>query len=696
MTYIYNSKQPMTDRDLSWILFNNRVMAEAMDTNLPLLERALSLSFVSSNEDEFFMVRVAALYNSRKLAKGTEKRLIRNLISEIRRNIVDMDNNMDAIAEGIRNELKTKGIHIYSKMPNDESVIKWSKEVFKTRIAPLLTPIAILPTRPFPLAKGKSLHIAVMLDDQPGSWATVKLPDKLPRLLLVPSEDGKTRMMLIDTIIAEHISTIFGRRKIRYITPYRILRDAEAEFTDTETGDFLSSVRGVLKTRKRGDVMRLEVAKNAPQELVALLAESFKIKNKEIYYLSSPLDTASYMRALYKIPGFDELRYPKYEPYMTQAMAENDLFEEISKGDILLFHPYESFDPVVRLLQDAAKDPHVLAVKQTLYRVSGDSPIIAALIEAAKLGKQVTVFIELKARFDEENNIIWGEMMEKAGCQVIYGLPGLKTHSKITLIVRNENDVTKHYLHLGTGNYHDGTAKSYTDLSLLTVNEKLGNDAVQFFHILTGYGQTTGMNSLITAPNTLRDKLMDLIKRETENAKVGIPARIDGKMNALVDGKIIKALYKASQAGVKIKLMVRSACCLMPGIPGLSENIEVRSIVGRHLEHARIYRFANGGEPEMFLSSADWMPRNLDKRVELMFPIKDPDIRQRIDEIMEIQHLDTVKAWELKPNGQYIRVRNLNPTHTLNAQEVFMETHGWTENKFDLSQFYKDDIEKDK
>ncbi len=693
MSYIYD-KQPMTDRDLSWIMFNNRVMAEATDVNLPLLERALSLSFVSSNEDEFFMVRVAALYNTKKLTKGIDKRFVKDLISEIRRNIVDMDNNMDAIAEGIRNELKTKGIHIYTKMPNDENIIKWSKEVFKTRIAPLLTPIAILPTRPFPLAKGKSLHMAVMLDDQPGSWATVKMPDKMPRLLMVPSDDGKTRMMLLDAIIAEHISSIFGRRKIRYLTPYRILRDAEAEFTDIETGDFLSSVRGVLKTRKRGDVMRLEVSKNAPQELVALLAESFKIKSREIYYLSSPLDTASYMRALYKIPGFDELRYPKYEPYMTKELAENNLFDEISKGDILLFHPYESFDPIVRLLKDAAQDPNVLAIKQTLYRVSGDSPIIAALIEAAQLGKQVTVFIELKARFDEENNIIWGEMMERAGCQVIYGLPGLKTHSKITLVVRNEGDTTKHYLHLGTGNYHDGTAKSYTDLSLLTVNEKLGNDAMQFFHILTGYGQTTGMNSLITAPDTLRDKLMALIRRETENAKAGIPARIDGKMNALVDTKIIRALYKASQAGVKIKLMVRSACCLMPGIPGLSENIKVRSIVGRHLEHARIYRFANGGEPEMYLSSADWMPRNLDKRVELMFPIKNEEIRQRIDEIMEIQHLDTVKAWELTPSGHYVRVRNMHPKHVLNAQEVFMATHGWTDNKFDLSQYYENGKEE--
>lgn len=670
----YKGAFPFIDRDTSWIAFNNRVLAEAQDPSLPLLERALVLSFVESNKDEFFMVRLASHYNAQKGNKNKDKKSNKALLSHLQEKLINMDKAVDSCYNEICEELKLEGIEIHSKIPQNEEVKQWAKEVFKSRIASLLTPIAILPTRPFPLVKGKSMHLAVMLDDQPGSWATIKIPETMPRLLLMPSNDGMAHYIPLECIIQEHLSFVFGGRKIRQSIPYRVLRDAEAAFTDVETGDFLSNIRQVLQSRKRGRVMRLEVPKHISPELVNLLQVAFDISNKETYKQSSPLELASLLRAIYSVDGKEELKYKKYQPYCPEELQSGNLFDAISEKDHLLFHPYDSFDPVIRLIHDSINDPQVLAIKQTLYRVSGNSPIIAALIEAAKAGKQVTVFIELKARFDEQNNIIWGEMMERAGCQVIYGLPGLKTHSKITLIVRNENDKPKHYLHLGTGNYHDGTAKSYTDLSLLSCNQKLGNDAVQFFHILTGYGRTSGMNSLITAPDTLRDKLSALIAHEAELAEQGVEARIDAKMNALVDPKIVESLYKASQAGVKINLIVRSACSLVPGIEGISENIRVISIVGRHLEHARIFRFSNDGEPLMFASSADWMPRNLDKRVELMFPIKSEEIRKRLEYILKVQLMDTEKAWELQADGRYVRMRNKAHSLPINAQECFMQS----------------------
>lgn len=675
---------PFIDRDISWIGFNNRVLAEAQDSNLPLLERALVLSFVVSNKDEFFMVRLASHYNALKGGKSKDKKSVKNLLGILQKDLLSMDKGVDSTFEDICKSLQAHAIQIHTQLPQEESIRSWAKEVFKSRIASLLTPIAILPTRPFPLVKGKCMHLAVMLDDQPGAWATIKIPETMPRLLLMPSQDGIQHYVALEAVVQEHLSLIFGGRKIRYSMPYRILRDAEAAFTDVETGDFLSNIRQVLQSRKRGHVMRLEVPKNAPQELIALLSIAFDISTKEIYKQSSPLELVSLLRSLYGIDSHEDLKYNKFIPYMPPALKSGSLFEAIAKEDHLLFHPYDSFDPVVRLIRDSIDDPQVQAIKQTLYRVSGNSPIIAALIEAAKAGKQVTVFIELKARFDEQNNIVWGEMMERAGCQVIYGLPGLKTHSKITLIVRNENDKPKHYLHLGTGNYHDGTAKSYTDLSLLTCNQKLGNDAVQFFHILTGYGRTSGMNSLITAPDTLRDKLTALIEHEAELAQQGVHAQIDAKMNALVDPKIVQTLYRASQAGVKINLIVRSACSLVPGVEGLSENIKVISIVGRHLEHARIFRFSNSGEPLMFASSADWMPRNLDKRVELMFPIKDETIRKHLEDILQVQLHDTDKAWVMQKDGNYVRVRDLSPRYHLNAQECFMRTHTLRARDFDI------------
>lgn len=675
---------PFIHRDLSWIEFNKRVLAEAQDTTLPLLERAMVLSFVVSNKDEFFMVRLASHYNERLSNKSKDKKNNKSLVGNLQKKLLQMDKEVNECFSEICNALKTENIIIHHNVPKDHQSKNWAKEIFKTQLSALLTPIAIFPTRPMPLVKGKSLHMAVMFDDSPNAWATLKLPETMPRLLRLPSNDEQKHYICLEAVIQENIQLIFTGKKVRYAMPYRILRDAEAAFTDEETGDFLSSIRQVLQARKRGKIMRLELPHNAPQELIQLLSTAFAITNKEVYKQEKAIELVSLLRGLYNIEGYEHLKYPKYTPYLPPGLDNNNLFASIAEKDHLLFHPYDSFSPVVELIRQAAQDPAVQSIKQTLYRVSGNSPIIAALLAAAKAGKQVTVFIELKARFDEQNNILWGEMMEHAACQVIYGLPGLKTHSKITLITRQEAEEHKHYLHLGTGNYHDGTAKSYTDLSLFTANQKLGNDAVQFFHILTGYGKTSGMNSLITAPDTLRKKLTTLIAHEAELALQGVPSSITAKMNALVDPAIVEALYKANQAGVKIRLIVRSACSLVPGIPDISENICVTSIVGRHLEHARIFRFENAGEPLYYASSADWMPRNLDKRVELMFPIKDQSIQKRIDNILRVQMCDTEKSWLMLPSGKYERVRTWAQENKVNAQEIFMQSNMLRNNIVDI------------
>lgn len=673
------NKYPIVNRDISWIDFNNRVLAEAKNKSLPLLERILTLSFVASNRDEYFMVRVASIYNDLKNKNTKNKKNLKSILNNIRKKIATMEEDIDATIDTLRSELKNIGINIYTKIPNDKKIYDWTKEVFKTKIAALLTPISISANSPMPLIKGKVLNLAIFLTDSQNSFINIKLPESMPRLILMPSDGETKNYILLDTIISEHIQSVFSDKKVKNVLLYRILRNAEVDPSDIsniKTDDFLNSIKAVLEIRKKGGVMRLDVSKNAPEELVKILSNCYQISKNEVYRLSSPLDANGFLKSLYSLEGLEEYKYKKFVPYYPKRLKEQNIFDAIKENDELLFHPYDSFEPIIDLLKTAAEDPKVLAIKQTLYRVSGNSPIIAALIEAAKAGKQVTVFIELKARFDEQNNIIWGEMMQRAGCQVIYGLMNLKTHSKITLIIRQEDENLVNYLHLGTGNYHDGTAKSYTDLSLLTCNEKLGNDAVQFFHILTGFGHTKGMNSLITAPNTLRDTLSKLIMHEAEKASLGIPASIDAKMNALVDPKIVKALYKASMAGVKINLIVRSACSLVPGIKDISENITVKSIVGRHLEHCRIFRFNNGGEPLLYLSSADWMPRNLDKRVELMFPIKNEEIRERIESIFDMQLKDNQKSWILQSDGSYHKIDDAEIVNAVNCQEEFIKNYG--------------------
>lgn len=504
-------------------------------------------------------------------------------------------------------------------------------------------------------------------------FATVQVPSVLPRIIRLPDgEDGQKCVILLEEVIERNISRLFLNYDVVCAHPYRIMRNADLPIDEEDAADLLKEIQKQLKKRQWGEVIRLEIEDKMDPKLLKILKQEFDVKEDDIYRINGPLDLTFLMK-LYGMEGMDEHRYKPYQPQPVPGMNdEEDIFTQIRRGDILLHHPYMTFDPVVQFVKQAAVDPDVLAIKQTLYRVSGHSPIVAALAQAAENGKQVSVLVELKARFDEENNIIWAKMLEKAGCHVIYGLLGLKTHSKITLVVRREEDGIRRYVHLGTGNYNDSTAKLYTDCGILTCSEPIGEDATAVFNMLSGYSEPKNWNRLVLAPLWLRDTFMRLIRRETEHARNHEPARIVAKMNSLCDKEIIAALYEASAAGVEIDLIIRGICCLKTGIPGVSETIHVRSIVGNFLEHARIFYFRNGGNEEFYMGSADWMPRNLDKRVEIMFPVEDPVLREKVRHILQVQLDDNVKAHILQPSGVYEKIDKRGKV-LVNAQETFCE-----------------------
>ena len=479
-------------------------------------------------------------------------------------------------------------------------------------------------------------------------------------------------MILLEELIERNIDKLFLNYDVVCAHPYRIMRNADLSYDEDEAADLLKEIQKQLKKLQWGEVIRLEIEDKMDPKLLKILKVEFNVKEEDIYKINGPLDLTFLMK-LYGLEGFDQYRYQPYRPQPVPGMnEEEDIFTQIRKGDILLHHPYMTFEPVVQFVKQAAADPDVLAIKQTLYRVSGNSPIVAALAQAAENGKQVSVLVELKARFDEENNIIWAKMLEKAGCHVIYGLLGLKTHSKITLVVRREEDGIRRYVHLGTGNYNDSTAKLYTDCGILTCSEAIGEDATAVFNMLSGYSEPKHWNRLVLAPIWMRSAFMRLIQRETDHAKAGEPARIIAKMNSLCDKEIIAALYEASAAGVEIDLIIRGICCLKTGIPKVSEHIHVRSIVGNFLEHAWIFYFLNGGDEEFYMASADWMPRNLDKRVEILFPIESPEIQERVRHILQIQLDDNVKAHILQPDGSYEKIDKRGKV-LLCAQEYFCE-----------------------
>ena len=653
--YFYN-------RELSWLKFNLRVLKEAMVKEAPLLERLKFVAISASNLDEFFMVRVAGLWSN--YDNGIEKRDASGL---------SVKEQLDAISEAAHAQVRTQtkylmalmaemdavGLHLRRVGDLSEMGRDWLEEYYREVVYPVLTPMAVDASRPFPFLANKTLNLAVELVKADGehSMGLIQVPSVLDRITEVVPE-GRRTFVFLEDIIASHCNDLFKGCHILDLVPFRVTRDSDLDIEEEDSVDLMKEVEESLRKRKRGVTVRLELFKTNNTRIKKFLEENLDVTDMEVYEINGALDPTCF----FKFTGMKGMWPWLYEPFVPQRPLElpedGDLFAAIREKDILLHHPYESFDPVVKLVSDAADDPQVLAIKQTLYRVSGNSPIVAALARAAENGKQVTVLVELKARFDEENNILWARRLEKAGCHVIYGLVGLKTHAKIILIVRREDNGIKRYLHLGTGNYNDSTAKLYTDLGLMTANDEFGSDASAFFNLLSGYSEPPVWNKLVMAPLGLREKIYALIDNEIEMVKAGKQGHIIAKMNSLIDQPVIQKLYEASAAGVHIDLIVRGICGLRTGIEGISENITVRSIVGRQLEHSRIFWFANGGEEQLYLSSADWMPRNLNDRVELFFPIETEEHIQRIKGLLDLYLRDNVGAHMMQSNGTYRRVRN--------------------------------------
>lgn len=671
-----------TNRELSWLLFDKRVLSEARDKQIPLFERLKFLSITASNLDEFFMVRVASLKDMVN-AKYTKKDIAGLTASEQLSQITVVAHDLVAQQYSTYNRsllplLKANGLTVVERHEDlSDEQAAYVDDYFEENVYPVLTPMAVDSSRPFPLIRNKSLNIGALLskkgEKKDPEFATVQVPSVLARIVEIPAgEDGNRAVILLEEIIERNISRLFLNYDVLCSHPFRIMRNADLTIDEDEAEDLLKEIEKQLKKRQWGQAIRLEVEAGIDKKLLSIIKKELSIEEDDIYRIDGPLDLTFLMK-MYGLSGFEHLKAEKYEPQpVPEFMEEGSVFDQIKKGDILLHHPYQSFEPVIRFVREAAKDPDVLAIKQTLYRVSGNSPIIAALAQAAENGKQVSVLVELKARFDEENNIVWAKKLEKAGCHVIYGLVGLKTHSKITLVVRREEDGIRRYVHLGTGNYNDATAKQYTDIGMMTCSEAIGEDATAVFNMLSGYSEPLSWNKLSLAPLWLKEKFLRLIGREAEHARAGERGRIVAKMNSLCDRDVIAALYEASAAGVKIELIVRGICCLKVGIPGVSENISVRSLVGTFLEHSRIFYFENAGKSEVYCGSADWMPRNLERRVEILFPVEDPKLKEKLIHILDVQLADTMKAQILLPDGSYEKV-DRRGKEAVTAQEVFCQ-----------------------
>ncbi len=659
----YTNAKYYENRELSWIKFNHRVLSEARDKSIPLLERTKFVSITSSNLDEFFMVRVASLkdmvhakYKKPDIAGLTATQQLEK-INLATRELVDIQ--YSTYNRSLLPALRAQGIFVFDRMEDlSEAQIKSAEHYFEEVVYPVLTPMAVDASRPFPLIRNKTLNIAALIrnKEKENVFATVQVPSVLPRLIPLPvEEEGHYAFVLLEQLIMHQIGSLFSNYEVLCTSPYRIMRNADLPIDEDEANDLLKEIEKQLKKRQWGEVIRLEVDDGVDKELLGILKKELETAGEDVFKINGPLDLTFLMK-LSGLEGRDELRLPPYHPVkVPELLDEPNIFDAIKKGDILLHHPYQSFQPVVDFIRQAANDPDVLAIKQTLYRVSGNSPIIASLAHAAENGKQVTVLVELKARFDEEHNIVWAKKLEKAGCHVIYGLVGLKTHSKIALVVRKEEDGICRYVHLGTGNYNDSTAKLYTDCGIFTCSEAIGEDATAVFNMLSGYSEPLSWNHLVVAPIWLRKRFLKLIRRETRHALDGKEARIQAKMNSLCDPDIIAALYEASAAGVQIDLIVRGICCLKAGLPDVSGNIHVRSIVGNFLEHSRIFYFYNNGSEEYYMGSADWMPRNLDRRVEIIFPVLDRGLQKKVRRILDVELEDNTKAHILMPDGTYVK-----------------------------------------
>jgi polyphosphate kinase len=692
------------NRELSWLEFDDRILHEARDSKNPLLERLNFLSITASNLDEFYIVRVASLrdmqsidFAERDIAGFSIDEQLERIDQKTRRTMSLMYStyNRSLVPSLAQEQIFLRN---YDELSDQLKAI--ADSYFKAVLYPIITPMAVDSSRPFPLIYNRMLNMCVMLENEPKKiklqeratdgisnakrtvneekymYATVQIPTVVKRLYQIPTEEGDV-FVPVEQIIRANVDMLFNGQTVVATAFYRVMRNADLDIDEDEAEDLLKEIEAQVRRRRFGEIIRLEVQDDIESDLLHYIVNELEVDEADIFSVNGPIDLTflSKLTSACKAKHPD-LCYKAHEPAEAASfdgpVSGLDIFEQIREKDRIVHHPYETFEPVLEFVKQAARDPNVLAIKQTLYRVSDRSPIIASLLEAAQNGKQVMVLVELKARFDEENNINWAKKLENAGCHVIYGLVGLKTHSKITLVVRKEEDGIRRYLHLATGNYNDVTAKIYTDLGLFTANESFGEDASEFFNMLSGFSIPQSWRRLIPAPLWMKDYFISRIRREAENARAGKPARIIAKINSLVDETVIKALYTASNAGVKIDLIVRGICCLRAGIPGMSENITVRSITGRFLEHSRIFYFYNEGYEDIYLASADWMPRNLNRRVELLFPIEDPDCRARVKEVLDVELADTVRAHFLSPDGSYHKL-DLRGKEKLDSQQKLID-----------------------
>ncbi|PTY03810.1 polyphosphate kinase 1 [Opitutaceae bacterium EW11] len=671
------------NRELSWLAFNRRVLEQALNERNPLLERVKFLAIVCSNLDEFFEIRVAGLIQQVEsgvtessvdgLPPREQLRRIHSVVASL------VEDQYHCWQKQLKPALREEGIHFKVAKELNEDELLWVRGYFQTQVQPVLTPLALDQAHPFPQLGNKTLNVIVSLDlpDQPEierMVAILPVPRILPRLVhIVPGAEGPQRFIFLSEIIKLCAGELFPGYRIRGAHAFRVTRNSDLYIDEEEAENLLKTIEEELRNLRRGAAVRLEIEEGVEDEIFATLCDHLNLSQEYVFRLSGPIN----LLRLMSLTDIDrpDLKFPPFTPADCSPLSDPErIFDQLREQDVLLHHPYDSFAPVVDFVEQAARDPRVCAIKQTLYRTSGDSPIVRALIDASKNGKQVTALVELKARFDEANNIQWARQLEDAGVHVVYGLVGHKTHCKVSLVVRREGAVMRRYVHLGTGNYNPRTAKLYTDLSYFTARDEITEDAANLFNSLTGFSRSPEFAQLLVAPFTLHRRIQMLIQRETDNAAAGKPARILAKMNSLVDKTTIDNLYAASRAGVQIDLIVRGICCLVPGVPGLSENIRVRSIVGRYLEHARAFYFENhDGEPLIYAGSADWMPRNFFRRIEVLFPIADPTLRNwLLTELFPIELADNENARELHANGAYAPVRREATSPTFSAQNYFM------------------------
>ena len=682
------------NRELSWLEFNARVLEEARDTRRPLLERLKFLAIFSSNLDEFFMIRVAGLKqrdpNEVSSSESGDRTTTAQILGGISARTHGLVSDQYRLLRGeVLPGLEREGLQLLRAADVKGHEADTLDRHFARDIQPVLTPMAIDPAHPFPHIQNRQLYLAAMLRAKGQNrlrapklcLGIVPVPALLPRFVRVAPDSGRDAFVTLEDLIGRHLETLFGGFEAKEWTVFRLTRDQDFELSEQDSEDLVKQIQSELAKRRRGQEVRLEIGTGATERLKEWLLKWFDLDPEDIYGVDGPLNLAAFWSWV-ALPGYAAVREPARTPQIAERVHRHkgDLFSLIRSGDLLLHHPYESFDTVVDFIEQAAADPNVLALKQTLYRAGRNSPIVTALARAAERDKQVTVLIELKARFDEEANIEWARTLERAGAHVVYGLPGLKTHCKVATVVRRDPDRLRRYVHLSSGNYNPATARIYTDVSLMTCDEVLGEDAAALFDMMTGYVQPIRWNKMRVAPHGLREWVIEMIDRERAHCQAGRPARIVAKLNALVDSDVIRALYRASRAGVPIDLVVRGICCLRPGLPGTSENIRVRSIVGRYLEHSRVFYFANGGANDVYVSSADWMPRNFDRRVEIVFPVEDERLKTRlIDEILASALLDDFNVRVLRSDASYERLKG-----TFNAHEVLEQLAAGADRTFSL------------